>query len=242
MIESHKVQVKLLFFASLKDIVGSRQLDFDVPSGATVNDLLERLEARYPGLRPYRSIVLTSLNEDYVDRSTVVSDGDEVAIFPPVSGGASSEPVIADRPREVYRLTREAIDAREVADMILRPEDGALCIFEGVVRNNSKGKTTRYLEYEAYETMALKTMEEIGEFVRSAWEIGCVAIVHRLGRMEIGETSVAIIITSPHRRASFDACEYAIDRLKKIVPIWKKEYFEDGAVWVENQQAEGSGQ
>jgi molybdopterin converting factor subunit 1 len=235
-IESHKVQVKLLFFASLKDIVGSRQLDFDVPSGATVNDLLERLEARYPGLRPYRSIVLTSLNEDYVDRSTVVSDGDEVAIFPPVSGGASSEPVIADRPREVYRLTREAIDAREIADMILRPEDGALCIFEGVVRNNSKGKTTRYLEYEAYETMALKTMEEIGEFVRSAWEIGCVAIVHRLGRMEIGETSVAIIITSPHRRASFDACEYAIDRLKKIVPIWKKEFFDDGEVWIEGQQ------
>jgi len=230
------VQVKLLFFASLKDIVGSRQLDFDVPSGATVNDLLERLEARYPGLRPYRSIVLTSLNEDYVDRSTVVSDGDEVAIFPPVSGGASSEPVIADRPREVYRLTREAIDAREIADMILRPEDGALCIFEGVVRNNSKGKTTRYLEYEAYETMALKTMEEIGEFVRSAWEIGCVAIVHRLGRMEIGETSVAIIITSPHRRASFDACEYAIDRLKKIVPIWKKEFFDDGEVWIEGQQ------
>ena len=204
--------------------------------GATVNDLLERLEARYPGLRPYRSIVLTSLNEDYVDRSTVVSDGDEVAIFPPVSGGASSEPVIADRPREVYRLTREAIDARELADMILRPEDGALCIFEGVVRNNSKGKTTRYLEYEAYETMALKTMEEIGEFVRSAWEIGCVAIVHRLGRMEIGETSVAIIITSPHRRASFDACEYAIDRLKKIVPIWKKEFFEDGEIWIEGQQ------
>ena len=236
MIESHKVQVKLLFFASLKDIVGSRQLDFDVPSGATVNDLLERLEARYPGLRPYRSIVLTSLNEDYVERSTVISDGDEVAIFPPVSGGASSEPVIADRPREVYRLTREAIDAREIADMILRPEDGALCIFEGVVRNNSKGKTTRYLEYEAYETMALKTMEEIGEFVRSAWEIGCVAIVHRLGRMEIGETSVAIIITSPHRRASFDACEYAIDRLKKIVPIWKKEFFDDGEIWIEGQQ------
>ena len=122
-----------------------------------------------------------------------------------------------------------------IAELILRPEDGALCIFEGVVRNNSKGKATRYLEYEAYETMALKTMEEIGGFVRNAWEIGCVAIVHRLGHMEIGETSVAIIITSPHRRASFDACEYAIDRLKKIVPIWKKEFFEDGEVWVEGQ-------
>ena len=220
----------------MKDIVGSRQLDLDVPSGATVNDLWERLESRYPKLGPYRSIALTSLNEDYVTREAIVSDGDEVAIFPPVSGGATSEPVVADRPREIYRLTREAIDAREIADMILRPEDGALCIFEGVVRNNSKGKSTRYLEYEAYETMALKTMEEIGGFVRSAWDIGCVAIVHRLGRMEIGETSVAIIITSPHRRASFDACEYAIDRLKKIVPIWKKEFFEDGEIWIEGQQ------
>ena len=230
------MQVKLLFFASLKDIVGSRQLDLDVPSGATVNDLLERLESRYPGLRRYRSIVLTSLNEEYVERHAVVSDGDEVALFPPVSGGSSSGPVLSERPREIYRLTREAIDAHEIAELILRPEDGALCVFEGVVRNNSKGKATRYLEYEAYETMALKTMEEIGEFVRNAWDIGCVAIIHRLGHMDIGETSVAIIITSPHRKASFDACEYAIDRLKKIVPIWKKEFFEDGEVWVEGQQ------
>ena len=235
MIESPKVQVKLLFFASLKDIVGSRQLDFELPSGATIDDLWQRLESRFPKLGPYKSIVLTSVNEDYVTREAVVCDGDEVALFPPVSGGATSEPVVSDRPREIYRLTREAIDARSLADVILRPEDGALCIFEGVVRNNSKGKATRYLEYEAYETMALKTMEEIGGFVRSAWEIGCVAIVHRLGRMEIGETSVAIIITSPHRRASFDACEYAIDRLKKIVPIWKKEFFEDGEIWIEGQ-------
>jgi molybdopterin synthase catalytic subunit len=230
------VQVKLLFFASLKDIVGSRQLDLDIPSGATVNDLLERLESRYPGLRRYRSIMLTSVNEEFADRQAVISDGDEVALFPPVSGGASPGPVLSEHPREIYRLTREPIDARGIAELILRPEDGALCIFEGVVRNNSKGKTTRYLEYEAYETMALKTMEEIGEFVRKAWDIGCVAIVHRLGHMDIGETSVAIIITSPHRRASFDACEYAIDRLKKIVPIWKKEFFEDGEVWVEGQQ------
>jgi molybdopterin converting factor subunit 1 len=230
------VHVKLLVFASLKDIVGSRQLDLDIPSGATVNDLLERLESRYPGFRRYRSILLMSVNEEYVDRHAVISDGDEVALFPPVSGGASPEAILSERPREVYRLTREPIDARGIAELILRPEDGALCVFEGVVRNNSKGKNTRYLEYEAYETMALKTMEEIGGFVRNAWEIGCVAIIHRLGHMDIGETSVAIIITSPHRRASFDACEYAIDRLKKIVPIWKKEFFEDGEVWVEGQQ------
>ena len=236
MIESQKVQVKLLFFATLKDIVGKRELDIEVPSGATVNDLWEHLESRYPAIGRYRSIVLTSLNEEYVDRGAIVSDGDEVAMFPPVSGGSTSESMIADRPRELYRLTRESIDARAIAELILRPEDGAICLFEGVVRNNSKGKKTRYLEYEAYETMALKTMEELGGFVRQAWEIGSVAIIHRLGHMEIGETSVAIVITSPHRKASFDACEYAIDRLKKIVPIWKKEFFEDGEIWIEGQQ------
>jgi len=230
------MHVKLLFFATLKDIVGSRQLQLDVPKGATVNDLWERLESSYPRLRPYRSIVLTSVNEEYVDRAAAISDGDEVALFPPVSGGSTPSDVeVMERPREVYRITREAIDARSLAGMMLRPEDGAICIFEGVVRNNSKGKTTRFLEYEGYESMALKKMEEIGTFVRSAWDIDSVAIVHRLGHMDIGETSVAIIVTSAHRRASFDACEYAIDRLKKIVPIWKKEFFEDGEVWIEGQ-------
>ncbi len=230
------MHVKLLFFATLKDIVGSRQLQWDVPTGATVDDLWERLESSYPRLRPYRSIVLTSVNEEYVDRAAAISEGDEVALFPPVSGGSTPTDVeIMERPREVYRITRDAIDARSVAALLLRPEDGAICIFEGVVRNNSKGKATRYLEYEGYETMALKKMEEIGTFVRSAWDIDSVAIVHRLGHMDIGETSVAIIVTSAHRRASFDACEYAIDRLKKIVPIWKKEFFEDGEVWIEGQ-------
>jgi MoaE-MoaD fusion protein len=235
-IESPKMQVKLLFFATLKDIVGSRQLQLDIPKGTTVSDLWDRLESSYPRLRPYRSIVLTSVNEEYVDRAAPISDGDEVALFPPVSGGSTPSDVeVMEQPREVYRITREAIDARSIAGMMLRPEAGAICIFEGVVRNNSKGKATRYLEYEGYETMALKKMEEIGTFVRGAWDIDTVAIVHRLGHMDIGETSVAIIVTSPHRKASFDACEYAIDRLKKIVPIWKKEFFEDGEVWIEGQ-------
>jgi len=116
---------------------------------------------------------------------------------------------------------------------MLRNADGAICVFEGVVRDHSKGKRTLYLEYEGYESMALKKLEEIGIFVRQAWEIGTIAIVHRLGHMDIGETSVAVIVTSSHRRAAFDACHYAIDKLKKVVPIWKKEFFEDGEVWVE---------
>jgi len=226
-ISSNKVQVRLLFFASIKDIVGARQIDVEVPSGSTVGHLLGMLEEKYPRIAGYRSILLTSVNEEYAKPDTTIADGDEVAIFPPVSGGAIQS--------EFYRITHEAIDARAIASQLQRPEAGAICIFEGIVRNNSKGKTTRYLEYEGYETMALAKMEEIGMFVRQAWEIDAVGIVHRLGRLEIGETSVAIIITSAHRRASFDACEYAIDKLKKVVPIWKKEFFEDGEVWIEGQ-------
>ena len=227
MILSNKVQVRLLFFASIKDIVGARQIEVEIPSGTTVGKLLELLEEKYPRLAGYRSILLTSVNEEYAKPEATIADGDEVAIFPPVSGGAVQS--------EFYRITHDVIDTRAIASQLQRPEAGAICIFEGIVRNNSKGKTTRYLEYEGYETMALAKMEEIGAFVRKAWEIDAVGIVHRLGRLEIGETSVAIIITSPHRRASFDACEYAIDKLKKVVPIWKKEFFEDGEVWIEGQ-------
>lgn len=140
-----------------------------------------------------------------------------------------------EREGELYRITRDPVDAQAIARQMLRQADGAICVFEGVVRDHSKGKRTMHLEYEGYEPMALKKLEEIGLFVRGAWEIGTVAIVHRLGRMEIGETSVAVIVTSSHRRAAFDACHYAIDRLKKIVPIWKKEFFEDGEVWIEGQ-------
>src|SRR6059036_1815864 len=218
------MQVRLLFFASIKDIVGARQLELDVPPGTTIGDLLTHLESSYPRMRDYRPGALTSVNEDYADQKTCVTDGDEVAIFPPVSGGSvEAEALTIAGPRELYRITREPINARTLANRLQRPEAGAICIFEGIVRNNSKGKTTRFLEYEAYETMALKTMEEIGHFVRQAWDIDAIGMVHRLGHMDIGETSVAIIVTSAHRRASFDACEYAIDRLKTIVPIWKKE-------------------
>ena len=227
MLSSKSVQVRLLFFASIADIVGARQLDVEIPSGSTVGDLLSELEGQYPRLAGYKSILLTSVNEEYAKPETTIADGDEVAIFPPVSGGAVQT--------EFYRITNEAIDARAIATQLTRPEAGAICIFEGIVRNNSKGKITRHLVYEGYETMALKKMEEIGGFVRQAWEIDAVGIIHRLGHLDIGETSVAIIITSAHRKASFDACEYAIDKLKKVVPIWKKEFFEDGEVWIEGQ-------
>jgi molybdopterin synthase catalytic subunit len=230
------MHVRLLFFATLKDIVGAREMRVETPEGATVGDLLTHLESSYPRLRDYRSVVLTAINEEYVDQKARVTDGDEVAIFPPVSGGevGAAVPMIG-RPGELYQITREPIDAQKISRQLLRAEDGAICIFEGVVRNNSKGKRTLHLVYEAYENMALKKLEEIGIFVRDAWDIGCIAIIHRLGHLDIGETSVAVVVTSAHRRAAFDACHYAIDKLKKVVPIWKKEFFEDGEVWIEGQ-------
>ena len=230
------MQVRLLFFATLKDIVGARQMQLEVPAGATVADVLTHLESAYPRIKDYRPVVLTAINEEYVNQQAPVHDGDEVALFPPVSGGeVGSETGIISRPGELYQITRDVIDAQKISREMLRAEDGAICIFEGVVRNNSKGKRTLHLVYESYETMALKKLEEIGIFVRQAWEIGTIAMIHRLGHLDIGETSVAVIVTSAHRRAAFDACHYAIDKLKKVVPIWKKEFFEDGEVWIEGQ-------
>ena len=230
------MQVKLLFFATLKDIVGSRHIEMEIPSGSTIGDLLTNLEASFPRMKDYRPIVLTAINEEYADQRTRIADGDEVAIFPPVSGGeVQSDALTVSRFGELYQIVRDPIDAQAVARQLLRAEDGAICVFEGVVRNNSKGKRTLHLVYEAYEAMALKKLEEIGIFVRQAWDIGGIAMIHRLGHLEIGETSVAVIVTSAHRRAAFDACHYSIDKLKKIVPIWKKEFFEDGEIWIEGQ-------
>ena len=230
------MQVHVLFFASLADLVGARRLRMDVPPGTTVGDVLETLTGTHPGMKSYRRVLLTAVNQEYVPAAHTLADGDEVAIFPPVSGGeVSSERLVRESPDSYYQITLDPIDTAALARQLRRDDDGAICVFEGVVRNQSLGKTTRYLVYEAYEEMALAKLEEIGGLVREVWEIGAVGIVHRLGRLGIGEASVVVVVTSPHRRSAFDACHYAIDRLKKTVPIWKKEFFEDGEVWIEGQ-------
>jgi molybdopterin synthase catalytic subunit len=134
----------------------------------------------------------------------------------------------------LFRLIRERINIQEIAESIRKPEDGAIVVFDGVVRNNSKSKAVRFLEYDAYESMALKKLEEIGLRAKSEFEIRDIAIVHRLGHMEVGESSVVIAVASAHRGPAFDACRYAIDTIKMIVPIWKKEFYEDGEVWIES--------
>src|SRR4029450_13350254 len=162
----------------------------------------------------------------FAEASTEVLDGDEVAFLPPVSGGAEDSP-------HYFALTRTPIDTAAVRNLVLTPEDGAVVVFEGVVRNNTKGRTTKFLDYECYEPMALKTMEQIGREIAGSHAITSIAMVHRLGRMDISEISVLIVVTAPHRKPAFEAAFEGINRLKKLVPIWKKEHFADGEVWVD---------
>ncbi len=133
----------------------------------------------------------------------------------------------------MYRLVREAIDIQSMTETLVRPEDGAVAVFQGVVRDNSRGKKVLYLEYHAYESMALMKLEEVGRLAKQEFDIHDVGILHRLGRLNLSDCSVAIVVTSAHRRPAFEACRFAIDTLKNIVPIWKKEFYEDGAVWIE---------
>jgi molybdopterin synthase catalytic subunit len=136
---------------------------------------------------------------------------------------------------DTFKLVREPIDMAALTSHVRAPEDGAIVTFDGFVRNQSHNRPTLYLDYEAYESMALSKMQEIGAQLHEKYAIHRIAMVHRLGRLQIGETSVFIAVSAPHRAAAFDACRFAIDTLKRTVPIWKKEYFEDGAVWADGE-------
>jgi len=221
------MKVEVLFFGLAHDLTGFEREQVDIPEGASVENLRNHYEDRYPRLREYASSLLAAVNQEIADPSQILCEGDEVAFLPPVSGGAGED---------FYEITRDPIPTQNLANRLKAPEDGAAVVFEGIVRNHSRGRRTLYLEYEAYEPMAVRRMEEVGREARAKFPIDRIGMIHRLGRLEIGETSVAIIVTSAHRRAAFEACRFAIDRLKQIVPIWKKEYFEDGAVWAEGEE------
>ncbi|MGH9611481.1 MAG: molybdenum cofactor biosynthesis protein [Bryobacteraceae bacterium] len=230
--------VRVLFFGVLKDIAGRPEDTLELPDGATIASVFEHYAERYPRLRQAAPSIVFARNRQFSDRGTPVMPGDEVAFLPPVSGGAaglysakSGDPVQGT----FFALTREPIDTSALGRQILRGEDGALVNFEGVVRNNTNGRSTRFLDYECYEPMALQVMANIGKEIAQRHAIGRIAMVHRLGRMEVGETSVAVLVTAPHRKPAFEAALEGINRLKKLVPIWKKEHFADGEVWVEGE-------
>lgn len=225
-----KIKVTALLFGQAREIVGAQSLELEIPEPARVETAFAALSSRYPKLAEMERSLLFAVNEEYADRSRSLAEGDHLAILPPVSGGSSED-------QDIFEITNEPIDIVGLRARLLEGESGAVVIFDGVARNNTKGRRTLYLAYEGYVPMALRTLEQIGREVRARWAINRIGIIHRLGRIETTESSVVIIITSAHRKVAFEACGYAIDRLKKIVPIWKKEYFEDGAVWVENPEA-----
>lgn len=226
------MRVRVLLFGVLKDIFHRNEDSLELGSGATVSDLLEH----YRGLAPeslgvFHSLAL-AVNHEYATPTRRLEEGDEVALLPPVSGGVDS--VVRS---ESYRcdIVRDAIRTEQILERIKRGEDGAVVVFEGIVRNHTRNRQTLFLDYEAYEPMALSQLNALAEKVLANYKVREIVIVHRLGRLEIGEASVLIVVASAHRAAAFDACRFAIDTLKRTVPIWKKEHFTDGVVWADGE-------
>ncbi len=223
------MQVRVLPFGILKEWLGPDTATVELPQGATVADLLEKLGSSADRANRLRGIAV-GVNAGYATASHELREGDEVALLPPVSGGAAADALV-QKTGEPTVLTRERIDSTKLIALAKAAEDGAVVVFDGIVRNNSRSRRTLYLEYEAYEEMALNQMRELAAQARERFAIRHVAIVHRLGRIEIGETSVLIVVSAAHRAAAFEANRWLIDTLKQTVPIWKKEFFADGAVW-----------
>jgi MoaE-MoaD fusion protein len=221
----------------LRDITGCAEESIEVDPGVRVESIFERYERQFPRLKELASSIVLASNHQFCDRSEMVRENDEIAFLPPVSGGTGryTEQIFDVDAGHFFALTREPIDTAGIAKQLLQGVDGALVNFEGVVRNNTKGRRTEFLDYECYQPMAIKTMAGIGRELAATHAISRIAMVHRLGRMQVGETSVAVLVTAPHRKPAFEAALEGINRLKRLVPIWKKEHFTDGEIWVEGE-------
>ncbi|HVF41991.1 MAG TPA: molybdenum cofactor biosynthesis protein MoaE [Pyrinomonadaceae bacterium] len=231
------VGVRVLFFGAAREAAADEAL-LRVPRGASAGEAFERLLEEYPALRRFRDSLLVAVNQEYArDLSVELKEGDEIAVFPPVSGGGEDGPAPAGGALDFFELTTEPIDVGAVARRVVPRRCGATVTLDGYAREWTKGRRTLYLVYEAYGPMALAELRRLGAEARRLFPVEHMGIVHRTGRTEIGETSVVISVSAPHRRAAFEACEWAIRELKRTVPIWKKEFFEDGSVWVEGEHA-----
>ncbi|CAG0936096.1 MoaE-MoaD fusion protein [Thermoflexales bacterium] len=224
------IQVKL--FATLKDRVGSSHVNVALPDDATVSVLLDRLAATQPKLAAAIATCVVAVNQEFAFGSTPIRSGDEVALFPPVSGGT---PVSGGAFPEIFRITAGAIDLNELVASVTLPATGAVCTFTGTVRGISSDHETAQLQYEAYTPMAEAKMKQVAAEIRERWPtVQGIAIVQRVGRLQIGEFTVLIAVSAGHRdQGVFEAARYGIDRLKEIVPVWKKEIGPGGEQWVE---------
>ncbi len=223
------MRVGVRLFARYREVAGRERLDVDLPDGGTVAAAWDAVVARHPALSPYRPFTLFAVGHDYVEPEQTLRPGDELCLFPPVSGGRDGD---GARPDSV-RVTETPLSPDAIAADVDDAGAGGIVIFSGVVRNETGGRPVKFLEYEAHAPMAEAKMREIAAAARARWPgVRRVALWHRIGRLEIGEASVLIAVSAAHRGEAFEACRYAIDTLKQTVPVWKKEHFEDGEVWV----------
>lgn len=216
------MDIDVRYFAIIREIVGLSAERREVPEGTTAGDIFTQLIRENPQLERLRPVTMLMVNKSYVTHGHELQNGDELALIPPVSGG--------DQPR--FRVQPEVLDPRITESLVAHPGAGAIATFIGTVRDHGRGRAVTHLEYEAYAPAAELTMAQIGDEIRERWAIDHVAIVHRVGSLAVGEASVVISVASAHRDAAFEACRYAIERIKEIVPIWKKEHYADGAAWV----------
>lgn len=218
-------------------MTGQSECDVELATGTTAAGVFDHFADKFPVMETARHSIMVARNQEFAKPEAILRDGDEVALLPPVSGGSGKwiEEFTTEPLGNFYGLTRQPLDVAALARRFLQDHDGAFVNFEGVVRDNTKGRPTERLEYDCYTKMAIKLMAQLGDEIALRHQISRIVIVHRLGRMEIGETSVAVIAFSPHRKQAFDAALDGINRLKKTVPIWKKEFFADGEVWVEGE-------
>jgi molybdopterin synthase catalytic subunit len=222
------VRVRVHLFARYREATGREQVDLEIPESGTVDTAWSAVVAQYPQLAEYRPFTLFAVGHDYVEPDHRLAPDDELCLFPPVSGG-SGRPVNTD----VFAVVDRPLSPDEIAAQVDDPGAGGVVIFSGVVRNQTDGRPVKFLEYEAHAAMAEAKLREIGAAIRGRWPgVRRVAMLHRIGRLEIGESSVLIAVSAAHRGDAFEACRYAIDTLKRTVPVWKKEHFEDGEIWV----------
>ena len=237
--ESEKsIPVRVLFFGAARELVGSDEVELWIRAPATARSALEDVLTEYPQLRErFQRSLLFAVNQEYAPDDREVRAGNELALFPPVSGGSSATPEErGEASRDFFELTVDPIDVGAVARRVVLPQCGATVTLDGYAREFTRGGArTLYLIYEAYAPMALAEMRRLGREAHERFDIAHIGIVHRTGRLEIGETSVVVTVSAPHRRAAFETCEWAIKELKRTVPIWKKEFYEGGEVWVEGE-------
>jgi molybdopterin synthase catalytic subunit len=223
----NRLTIKL--FATLRERARAAELIREVPEGTTVGEIWSRLLGEFPALGGHHDGVAFAVNQEYVREDFRPGNDDEVAFIPPVSGGVDARKAAWVGP---VSIGRDPVDIEALEGAVADPSAGATVTFAGTTRNGNAGRQVQKLEYEAYEPMALSEMRKLALEAGERFKIVRIAMQHRIGTVAIGETSVAIAVSAAHRAEAFEACRFAIDRLKEVVPVWKKEYFEGGEVWI----------